>query len=1155
MLKKGLRVIAACMALALTATDIGSGTGSLGLVVNAAQIESEQGENTLTFENVESTEVTFGTAEDWDTWDNTLRATFAGDGQPIAAKSELSFRMVISQEAWSSMGEDGYIKMQAVFFQAENDWDTVGKLGWPTYKGSDFQKNSDGTYSTEVKMAFDSNLDTFHSLLLQGVGTKFQGKVTFSDAALNRAELVEENVEITEEVDVTPDQASLEHMAAKVKLVDAEAQASTKALAAYLMGLQESGQVLFGHQNFAFKSVCDNGTTSDAKDITGADPALFGIDTLALAGCEVGKNTRQEALDASIAASKKAYNAGALITLSCHMPNFTNAKITATGDTEHPYDFTKCDFTESKDLTPCADYILEGGQFNPQFNAYLDIIVDYAKALQADGIPVLFRPFHENSGGWFWWGTSTSVESYHAIWRYMVNYLEDQGVHNFLYVYSPNGPISSKEEYLDRYPGDAYVDILAFDYYDDYADAGKYTGDAFFEGLAQSCRVVADLAKEKNKIPAIAETGIRITGAGKDSLMASGNPTTGHDWYNKVVDTAAANDIPYFLLWANFDKSNFFVPYKTSDTTGHEMINEFISFYNNEKSIFANGTNFYGADGAAGKAEQVTLSGYSTEISGYMITPKNYAVIKEAVDLKAYVKNASEDQVKFIVKASEDAEEITISTQKNGNIYTGTLTAELLQKLGKTSTGVITLAAGGQEFGKASFINFNKDADVLAKGVFENFEYYYGNNALLQSKYGAHNSAANSSSSLTLNNQEKAEGDYSGAFHYVLSYKGSEVWTGGLGRVFDSDKTDLSDYNAVSMWVKPDGNGQKMVIQINDSYEAYLTEFVKGTKAQYVTIPFTSFRKKGSADESADPGNITSFKLWCNSVPENYNGQKEENGNYVAEGTILFDDMKAVKISDADLAKVNEQGLIISDTALTDLTGQKPGEPGQKPGGDSGQKPGDSDQKPGDSGQKPGETVTAPGKISFTSVKKAPKSAQKAVLKWKKASGATGYQIYMKTGKNGKYKLLKTLNGNNTVTFTTGKLKKDTTYCFKIRGYKTVSGKTAYGAYSSEKKITFVSTPKKVSLTSVKKQSKSPRKAVLKWKKASGATGYQIYMKTGKKGKYKLVKTVKKKNTTRYTTKKLKKNTKYYFKVRSYKTISGTTAYGKYSKVKSITIK
>lgn len=1124
MRKRGWKAIAACTALALMLSGVGAGAGYPGSgTVYAEESESDQTGNVLSLGDAQSEEVQFGPAEDWD---NTLMVTFPGDSQAIAAKSELDFTMTISSDAYTSMGEDDYIKLEADFFQAENNWDTLGKLGWPMFKASDFQENADSTYSTEVKMVFESNLGVFHSLWLRGVGTGFKGKVTFSGVSLTRAEIKEEDVEITETIKDTVDIADLTHMAGAVKLVDAEATDSTKVLAAYLLGLKESGQVVFGHQNASFKSVCDNGVTSDAKDITGADPGLFGIDTLALAGCETGKKTRQEALDASIDASLKAYEGGSLISLSCHMPNFTNEKITATGDTQYPYDFTACDFTESKDLTPCADYILEGGEYNPQFRAYLDIIADYAKALQEKGIPVLFRPFHENSGGWFWWGTSTSVESYHAIWRYMVHYLADQGVHNFLYVYSPNGPFADKDVYLERYPGDAYVDILAFDFYDDYADAGVYTGDIFFENLAKSCKVVQELAAEKGKIPAIAETGIRITGAGKDSLMVSGNPTTGHDWYNKVVNTAAENQIPYFLLWANFDKANFFVPYKTSETTGHEMINEFISFYNNEKSVFGNGTNFYTAGGALEKADSVTLSGYSTEISGYMITPKNYAVIKEPCDLKGYVKNASEDQVKFIVKASENAQEIPLPAKKDGNIYTGTVTPEVLGQLGKTSTGVIILSAAGQELGRASFVNFGKDIDILAKGMFENFEYYYGNDALLQSKYGAHNSAANCSSSLSLNRQEKAEGDYSGAFHYVLSYKGSEVWTGGLGRAFDKDKTDLSEYNAVSMWVKPDGNGQKMVIQMNDNYEAYLTEFVKGTKAQYVTIPFTSFKKKGNAEESVDSSNITSFKLWCNSVPENYKGTKDENGNYTVDGTILFDDMKAVKISSSDLAKVNEQGLIVSDAPLTG-----------------------SEDRPGEEIPPKPEQVKAPAKISLTSVKKESKTSRKAVLRWKKASDATGYEIYMKAGKKGTYKLLGTVGENGTLTFKTGKLKKDVTYYFKVRGYKTALGQTAYGEYSGEKKITIVTAPKNASLTSVKVKS---GKAVLKWKKAARATGYKIYMKTGSKGKYKLVKTIKKKSTTSYTTKKLKKNIKYYFKIRSYKTISGDTAYGRYSKVKSV---
>lgn len=1008
----------------------GVGTGFAGTVTFSEISLQKEGTagDVLKFDDQTSNEITFGTAEDWD---NPLGVAFAGDGKAIAAGSKLCFTMTISEAAYNTMKEADYIKLEADFFQEENNWDSLVKLGWPMFGPADFAKNEDGTYSTVVEMKFDSACKVFQSLQIRGVGTGFAGTVAFSGVSLERAEQVEQYVDITEKVKENVDAADLSGMACSVKLVDAEATDSTKSLAAYLKGLQKSGQVLFGHQNSTFRSVRDDGKTSDIKDITGSEAGLFGIDTLALAGCETSKSTRQEALDTSIEASMKAYNGGSIISLSCHMPNFTNSKVVPTGDAKYPYDFTKCDFTECKDLTPCADYILEGGEYNPQFNAYLDIIVDYALALQKENIPVLFRPFHENSGGWFWWGSSTSVESYQAMWRYMVHYLEDKGVHNFLYVYSPNGPISSEAEYLERFPGDAYVDVLGFDYYDDYSDPNVYTGDTFFSALAASCDVVASLAEKKDKIPAIAEAGIRITGAGKDSLMVSGNPVKGKDWYNKVVNTASEHKIPYFLLWANFGEANFFVPYKVSDTQGQELINEFISAYNNEKSIFGSGTNFYAAgdsaaaDSAAGKAANVTLSGYSTEVNGYMISPKNYEVIKEPRDFKAYVKNA--EKVEFQVKAKEDAEAVVVPAQKDGNIYTASLTKELLDKVGKTSTGIVTLLADGKELGSAKFINFNKDVDVLEKGMFDNFEYYYGNDALLQSKYGAHNSAANCNSSFSLNSAEKVEGDYSGAFNYTLSYKGSEVWTGGLGRVFDADKTDLSEFNAISMWVKPDGNGQKMVVQINDDYEAYLTEFVKGTKAQYVTIPFTSFIKKGDT-VSVDPKNITNFKFWCNSVPENYTGQKDADGNYTVSGTILFDDIRAVKISDADLAKVNANGLIITDTAITG-----------------------SEEEPPVVTPEP-VTVKAPKKVSLTSAKQKSKSSKKVVLKWKKVKEATGYKVYMKTGK-GKYKLVKTLKKNSKVSYTTGKLKSKKTYCFKVRAYKTAYGKTAYGKYSVVKKV------------------------------------------------------------------------------------------------------
>lgn len=754
--------------------------------------------------------------------------------------------------------------------------------------------------------------------------------VYIDNVTFGQLDASEDYVEITTPVKTDVDTVDLNKMEKEVKLVDSNAIASTKALAAYLLGLQEQDKVLFGHQNSTFRSVRDNGVTSDVKDITGSEAGLFGIDTLSLAGSECSS---EDPMGASIAASKKAYESGSIITLSCHMPNFTNTKITATNDPEHPYDFSKCDFMESKDLTPCADYILEGGEYNPQFNAYLDIIAEYATALQNENIPILFRPFHENSGGWFWWGTSTSVDSYKAIWRYMVNYLEAKGVHNLLYVYSPNGPIESPEDYLSRFPGDEYVDVLGFDYYDDYADVNKYTGDAYLEALGKSCDVVAGLAKEKNKIPAIAETGIRITGAGKDSLMINGNPTTGKNWYNNVINTAVAHDIPYFLLWANFDSANFFIPYKFNDTMGQEMINEFISAYNNDKSIFGNGTNFYGESGAISK--EVASEGYSGSVGGYLIAPKNYAVIKDACELKASVKNAS--KVTFVIKTSEtDTNPIVLEAAKeseNSTVYTAQLTKETLATIKATGTGVISVVAygaddtTGKKLGSAQFINFNQDTPVMPSHVFDNFEYYYGNDGLFQIKYGSHNSAGGSYSEFKLDAVNKVEGNYGGSFNYTLAYKGSETWTGGLGRTFDNK--DFSKYNAISMWVKPDGNGQKMVIQLRDSngkeYEAHLTEFVKGTKAQYVTIPFTSFIVKGGTDSIA-PSDIAGCFFWCNTVPDNYTGTKDEKGNYTVNGAIVFDDIKAIKISDSDLAKLESGELFItSDAQLKDISSEAGG--------------------------------------------------------------------------------------------------------------------------------------------------------------------------------------------------------------------------------------
>ena len=100
---------------------------------------------------------------------------------------------------------------------------------------------------------------------------------------------------------------------------------------------------------------------------------------------------------------------------------------------------------------------------------------------------------------------------------------------------------------------------------------------------------------------------------------------------------------------------------------------------------------------------------------------------------------------------------------------------------------------------------------------------------------------------------------------------------------------------------------------------------------------------------------------------------------------------------------------------------------------------------------------------------------------------------------------------------------------------------------------TFTIIPKKVTLSSVKNV--KTKAAKITWKKDTKVTGYEIYMATSKNGKYTRIKAVTSNKTVTYTKKKLKKNKKYYFMVRSYKTVNGKKIYGEYSSKKYVKVK
>ncbi len=806
-----------------------------------------------------------------------------------------------------------------------------GIINKDTTIDDDAEDIGDGLKKVTVTMGFTPTDKPLRDVTIGIIGssTSFKGNVYLDNLVLSQADTTKDFVEITE----TPgagSPADLSQMPSSVRVSDANAADSAKALAAYLNTLMNSDQVLFGHQNDVSRSVNPQASLGDVYDVTGQVSGVFGIDSLAVTGSEAGGSDAASALANSVAYSKTAAANGAIVSLSMHMPNFSSSKIVKNSD--GTYSFYGCDFSESKDLSnDIVKQILPGGEYNEVFTAYLDVIADYASQLQAAGIPIMIRPFHENTGSWFWWGSMNTAETYKSLYRYTKDYMEQSGVHNLLWVYSPNGPLTSEAAYMSYYPGDEYVDILAFDYYNDYNSYPASADNSFFDSLDATCSIVSSIAAKRGKIPAIAECGVRVMkkdGSDNEGLLVKGNPVgtqgSGKNWYQEVSDIAKKNNMPYYLVWANFGDSNFYVPYKYDATHGQELINDFIKYYNDDSSIFGGDTGFYSNMG--------TLAGVSantyTNQMGYMVYPFDRDTILEATTLKAGVKNAA--KVQFVINNPDTGVKMTLTADAGASIaaagtdstlYTAELTDSNLSKLGKTDTATITLMADGKQLAQLSNISLGKSKDKAPANVIEDFEYYSGSDGLLDSTYTS-NSAAGCSSSFVLDRTHKNGGTYGGAFKYKLETNGAEVWTGRIKSELTSN--DFSKYNAFEMWVQPDGMGQKLVIQITDGsgeeFEVYLTDFVKGTKAQYVTIPFSSF--KGKKGGTLDTSDIVKFAVWCNSiVPEDHTGK------WTVDSTIYFDGIQAVKLTDDMLKKnpVDKNGLIITDKSLVKKDEVDPG--------------------------------------------------------------------------------------------------------------------------------------------------------------------------------------------------------------------------------------
>jgi mannan endo-1,4-beta-mannosidase len=119
-----------------------------------------------------------------------------------------------------------------------------------------------------------------------------------------------------------------------------------------------------------------------------------------------------------------------------------------------------------------ADLLASDTDTHRRWLQALDTMADGLKELQDAGVVVLWRPFHEMNGGWFWWGAK-EPDTFIKVWRHMFDYFtRTKGLNNLLWVYGPN----HGQRTAAYYAGDRYVDVVGLDAYTDFVDRAHIRG-------------------------------------------------------------------------------------------------------------------------------------------------------------------------------------------------------------------------------------------------------------------------------------------------------------------------------------------------------------------------------------------------------------------------------------------------------------------------------------------------------------------------------------------------------------------------------------------------------------------------------------------------------------------------------------------------------
>ena len=333
-----------------------------------------------------------------------------------------------------------------------------------------------------------------------------------------------------------------------------------------LKTLQTKG-IMFGHQDdpmYGLTWAYDK-DSSDVKNVCGDYPAIMGFD---MGGIEIADQANLDSVPFTRMTEeiKKHHRRGGIVTLSWHPRNpATNRDMGGRSGQKFP-EGSAWDVTD----TMIVPKILPGGELNGVFNTWMQRVSDFIKTLIDDNgnrIPIILRPWHENSGSWFWWGEKfCTPDQYRALWNMFQDKLKADGFDNIVWSYSPGmEPNLTETRLLERYPGDGKTDMIGLDGYQWTPDSTARQN--FISRGRQNLELLCKVAKERNLIPALTECGIK-------------NLTDSTWWTSTLMPTIDGFPISYLLVWRNY-KDEWFGPAPSKPDAKY-----FREYYNDSKSLF-----------------------------------------------------------------------------------------------------------------------------------------------------------------------------------------------------------------------------------------------------------------------------------------------------------------------------------------------------------------------------------------------------------------------------------------------------------------------------------------------------------------------------------------------------------------------------------------